>query len=66
MERAAPVDIDFLKLREMGLSVVEGDLLARSVRVRHHPDHTAAIAMQLALEGRGHRDLKPVALAGPL
>jgi len=43
---------DMLRLREMGIDVLEGDLLQRGVKVRHNPAATATVAMELARRGR--------------
>lgn len=52
---AKPVENDVEELVKMGLDVIAGDLLQESEKVRHNPDAAAAIAVELALEGRRRR-----------
>ena len=51
-QQVKPVEVDFEKLEGMGLHVVAGNLLLESAKIRHNPDAVAAVAMQLAREGR--------------
>jgi uncharacterized cofD-like protein len=53
--RLYPVEIDQPKLAAMGLRVVGRPLLAEADRVRHDPHRTAAVALELASQGRGLR-----------
>ena len=54
-EHSAPVENDFEQMSAMGVHVVCGDLVQQSNVVRHNPDAIAAIAMELAIEGRKRR-----------
>jgi uncharacterized cofD-like protein len=54
-EHSAPVENDFEQMTAMGVHVVCGDLVQQSDVVRHNPDAIAAIAMELAIEGRKRR-----------
>jgi uncharacterized cofD-like protein len=49
---SAPVENDIDAITAMGVHVVSGDLLQQSGKVRHNPDAIAAIAMDLAMDGR--------------
>ena len=51
-QQVKPVEVDFEKLEGMGLHVVAGNLLLESAKIRHNPDAVAAVALQLAREGR--------------
>ncbi|MDX2150823.1 MAG: YvcK family protein [Bryobacteraceae bacterium] len=51
-ELAMPVENDIEQLEEMGLRVVTANLLGESHMVRHDPDASAAVALELAVEGR--------------
>ena len=51
-QQVKPVEVDFEMLEGMGLHVVAGNLLLESAKIRHNPDAVAAVAMQLAREGR--------------
>jgi uncharacterized cofD-like protein len=46
-ERATVVDVDHAKLRALGLSVVEEDLLAEDGVIRHDPDRLARAVIQM-------------------
>jgi uncharacterized cofD-like protein len=52
---AAPVENDIDMLRELGLEVIEADLLQAGPRVRHNPAATGAVALELAIRGRDRR-----------
>lgn len=54
-QKIYPVENDIPRLEEMGLHVIGASLLADADRVRHNPRATAAIAVDLALEGRRRR-----------
>jgi uncharacterized cofD-like protein len=54
-QQVQPVEVDMAKLFDMGLRIVEDDLLARSDKVRHDPHRAAAVAVRLALAGRRRR-----------
>jgi uncharacterized cofD-like protein len=56
-EAARPVEVDYDRLKAMGLEVVAGNLLLESEKVRHNPDAIASVAIQLAREGRLRREL---------
>ena len=51
-EEAEPVENDFDAIARMGVDTVAGDLVQQHAVVRHNPEAIAAIAIQLALEGR--------------
>jgi conserved hypothetical protein, cofD-related len=51
-QQVEPVEVDMEALAGMGLEVVAGDLLLESAKIRHNPDLVAALAVQLAREGR--------------
>jgi uncharacterized cofD-like protein len=50
-QKALPVVNDVEKLEEMGVDVVGADLLSDSLSVRHNPEATGKIALQLARRG---------------
>jgi uncharacterized cofD-like protein len=52
---SAPVENDFDAIGAMGVNVVCGDLVQESDLVRHNSDAIAAIAIELAVEGRERR-----------
>jgi uncharacterized cofD-like protein len=52
---SAPVENDFDAIGAMGVNVVCGDLVQESDLVRHNSDAIAAIAIELAVEGRARR-----------
>ena len=56
-EQSSPVENDFDKIGAMGVNVVCGDLVQESGLVRHNPAAIAAIAVQLAREGRRRRQM---------
>ncbi len=47
-----PVDIDTERLRDLGVEVVSGNLVAKGDKIRHSPEATAAIAVELAVRSR--------------
>jgi uncharacterized cofD-like protein len=51
-QQVQPVEVDLEALYDVGLEVVAGNLLLESATVRHNPELVAAIAVQLAREGR--------------
>lgn len=51
-QEAQPVPNDFDRLREMGVEIIGADLLSESTIVRHDPDATAAMAVELARRRR--------------
>jgi hypothetical protein len=53
-----PVENDLEKLEEMGVTVVGAKLLQKADKVRHDPDAMAALALDLAAEGRSRRNLQ--------
>ncbi len=57
-ESAAPVANDIETLGEMGLEVIEADLLERGAKVRHNPAAIGAVAYELAMWGRARRERK--------
>ncbi|MGE5487681.1 MAG: gluconeogenesis factor YvcK family protein [bacterium] len=54
-QKAAPVHVDTGRLERMGVKVVGRDLLREEEKVRHSPQAIAAVAMELAAEGRRRR-----------
>jgi uncharacterized cofD-like protein len=54
---SAPVENDFNEIGAMGVNVVCGDLVRESGLVRHNPSAIAAIAIELAMEGRERRQM---------
>ncbi|HBY59650.1 MAG TPA: hypothetical protein DEH78_07485 [Solibacterales bacterium] len=54
-EAAMPVENDVERLEKMGLRVVTADLLGESRKVRHDSAAAAAVALELAVEGRRRR-----------
>jgi len=54
-QASAPVENDFDAIGAMGVNVVCGDLVQESDVVRHNSDAIAAIAIELAVEGRERR-----------
>ena len=63
-QQAQPVDNDIDRLEKLGLSVIEADLLADTPKLRHHPEHSAAVALELAAEGRRRRMKSALAFLG--
>jgi uncharacterized cofD-like protein len=59
--RVFPVENDVPRLAAMGIRVVGRNLLAHADKVRHDPESTAAIAIDLAAEGRARRLHQPPA-----
>jgi uncharacterized cofD-like protein len=55
-QKARPVENDLARLRQMGLNVVGRHLVQEGERVRHDPSAIAAVALELAAEGRRRRD----------
>jgi uncharacterized cofD-like protein len=54
-QRARPVANDLDRLAAMGLTIIGRDLLEESEKVRHCPEAIAAVALELAAEGRRRR-----------
>jgi uncharacterized cofD-like protein len=54
-ESALPVENDIDALFKMGVKVMAGNLVARGEKVRHDPAATAAVVVQLAVEGRRNK-----------
>ena len=54
-QRVFPVQNNYPQLAELGLRVVGRNLLARGERIRHSPQETAAVAVELAQESRVSR-----------
>ncbi|MGD1072455.1 MAG: uridine diphosphate-N-acetylglucosamine-binding protein YvcK [Bryobacteraceae bacterium] len=52
---AAPIENDIDMLRELGLEVIEADLLQVGPKVRHNPAAAGAVALELAMRGRERR-----------
>lgn len=55
-QRAQPVANDLDRLAAMGLTIIGRDLLEESEKVRHAPEAIAAVALELAAEGRRRRE----------
>lgn len=53
--RAQPVAIDYERLEKLGLMVLARDLLQEGEKVRHDPEATARVALELAALGRQRR-----------
>ncbi len=51
-QNSAPIENDFVVLKEMGLEVIGADLLQKGRKVRHNPDAIARAAFDLAIEAR--------------
>jgi len=56
-QESAPVKNDFKEIAALGVKVVCGDYVQESGLVRHNSDAIAAIAIELALEGRKRRKM---------
>jgi len=54
-QESAPVKNDFKEIGALGVNVVCGDYVEESALVRHNSDAIAAIAIELAMEGRKRR-----------
>ena len=54
-QSAAPVENDVDRIRQMGIRVIEADLLHEDIKVRHDPDAAARVALQLAMDSRAGR-----------
>ena len=54
-QESAPVKIDYKEIGELGVNVVSGDYVQESDLVRHNSEAIAAIAIELAMEGRKRR-----------
>jgi uncharacterized cofD-like protein len=54
-QRVFPVQNDYPRLAELGLRVVGRNLLTRGDKIRHSPQATAAVAVELAHEARASR-----------
>jgi uncharacterized cofD-like protein len=54
-QMALPVENDLERLKGMGVRIVGRDLVEESEKIRHDPAATAAVAMELAAEGRLRR-----------
>ena len=54
-QNAAPVENDVDRIRDMGLRVIEADLLHEDAKVRHNPEAAARVALQLAMDSRAGR-----------
>lgn len=52
LQKARPVLNDYDRLKQMGLEVVSADLLGEGSTVRHSPEATAAVAVELARKAR--------------
>ncbi len=61
-QKAMPVEIDTDRLSGMGVTIVGRDLLREEDKVRHDPEAIAAVALELAQEGR-RRKLKKAMIA---
>ncbi len=55
-QKVMPVEVDRRRLEDMGLCVVEEDMLARAEKVRHDSHVAAAVAIRLALVGNRLRE----------
>jgi hypothetical protein len=57
-QQATPVETDTARLLEMGLEIVEADLLQKGIKVRHNPAAIGEVTLRLALQGRERRRLR--------
>src|SRR5260370_38961252 len=64
-QQVEPVEVDLEALADMGLEVVASNLLLESAKIRHNPDLVAAMAVQLAREGRLRQLRRRLAVATP-
>jgi uncharacterized cofD-like protein len=55
-QNAAPIRNDCEAIRQLGVEVVEADLLLKGEKVRHNPAAIARVAVDLALRGREGRE----------
>jgi len=55
-QQASPIEIDADRLRELGLEIIEADLLQKGPKVRHNPEAIGAVTLQLAQQGRKRRN----------
>jgi uncharacterized cofD-like protein len=62
-QQVEPVEVDLDALADMGLEVVASNLLLESAKIRHNPELVAAVAVQLAREGRLRQLRRRLALA---
>ena len=65
-QQVQPVEIDFETLDGMDLDVVTGNLLLEGATVRHNPEAVAAVALQLAREGRLRQLRSQLASGSPM
>jgi len=54
-QKALPVENDLVRLAKMGLAVIARDLAQESDKVRHDPEATAQVVLELARQGRERR-----------
>jgi uncharacterized cofD-like protein len=54
-EMARPVENDLDRLASLGVQVIARDLAQEEEKIRHDPDAVAAVALELAAEGRRRR-----------
>lgn len=57
-QHALPVENDVECLRTMGLKIVGRDLVQEAGKIRHNPAASAAVAIELAAEGRRQRQAR--------
>jgi 2-phospho-L-lactate transferase/gluconeogenesis factor (CofD/UPF0052 family) len=57
-QNAAPVENDIEAVEELGLAVLEANLLRKGPKVRHNSAALADVAVKLAIEGRIRRELR--------
>ncbi|HWR50934.1 MAG TPA: gluconeogenesis factor YvcK family protein [Bryobacteraceae bacterium] len=62
-EQVQPVQVDLDRLTGLGITLVGRDLLQEGEKVRHSPEAIAAVALELAWEGRRRRRQKNVMTA---
>lgn len=65
-ERARPVENDLERLEGMGVRIVSRDLLEEGEKIRHNPAASAAVALELAEEGRKRRAMRNVSVVQKL
>jgi uncharacterized cofD-like protein len=64
-QQALPVENDLERLRAMGVKIVGRDLVQEAGKIRHDPAATAAVAIELAAEGRRQRQAALNSAANP-
>ncbi|MDP9171743.1 MAG: uridine diphosphate-N-acetylglucosamine-binding protein YvcK [Acidobacteriota bacterium] len=58
-QSAAPVENDFDAIRDLGVEVLEAELLQKGAKVRHNPAAIGAVTLALAIRGRDRKTAEP-------